>query len=87
MSENQYFIDGLPNLRIAGQRRIDGLEIVPLHDRAELALLAAVGRGINELQSKAEPQSQIVVLAKDLIDNEAIDVAGLAHEDDLFFRV
>src|SRR5712691_1007942 len=69
------------------ERGIDRFEIVPLHDLPKLALLGAVGRGIDQLQGKAESQSRVVVAAEDLVDDEAVDVAGLAHEDDLFFRV
>ena len=68
------------HLANGAERGIDRLEIVPLHDLPELALLGAVGRRIHELQGEAEAQAQIVVAAEHLVDDEAVDVARLANE-------
>src|SRR5256885_15067616 len=77
MSENQCLIGGLllcvlwvgHHLADGAERGIDRFEIIALHDLAELALLAAVGRGINKLQGEAEAQAQVIVVAEDLVDN------------------
>ena len=71
------------HLADGAERGIDRFEIVPLHDLPKLALLGAIRRRIDELQGKAEPQAQVIVAAEHLVDNEAVDVAGLADEDDL----
>src|SRR5712675_2327046 len=76
------------HLADGAERGVDRFEIVPLHDLPKLALLRAVGRRIDELQGKTEAQAQVVVAAaEDLVDDESVDVAGLAYEDDLMFRV
>ena len=95
MSENQCLIGGLllcvlwvgHQLADGAERGIDRFEIIALHDLAELALLAAVGWGINKLQGEAEAEAQGIVAAENFVDNESVDVAGLAHEHDFFFRV
>src|SRR6195256_3127479 len=74
------------HLADGAERGVDRFDIVPLHDLPKLALLGAIGRSIDELQREAEPQAQVVV-AEYLVDNETVDVAGLAYEDDLFLRV
>jgi hypothetical protein len=65
MSENRCLIGG-PLLCVlwVGHQLADGaecgidrFEIIALHDLAELALLAAVGWGVNKLQGEAEAEA------------------------------
>jgi hypothetical protein len=75
--------DHLPD---GAKRCFDCLQIIAFHDLTEFALLRAVGGSIDKLQGETEPQLRIVVVAENLVDDEAVDIAGLAYENDLALR-
>src|SRR6266478_8417180 len=94
-SENQCFmacslLGGLRRARHLSngcKRSVDCLEIVALHHLPEFAFLGAVGRRIHQLEREAESQAQIVAVAEDFVDDEAVGISRQAKEDDLFLRV
>src|SRR4029453_17273953 len=69
------------------KRGVDGLEIVALHHLPEFVLLGAVGGRIHQLEREAESQAQIVAVAEDFVDDEAVRIPRQTNEHDLFLRI
>src|SRR5947209_8027568 len=57
------------------KRGVDCLEIVALHHFPEFALLVAVGWRIYQLEGEAEAQTQVVAVAEDFVDDEAVGIS------------